>query len=117
MRDTWELCVFESIRQMRECQIRPPRKQNCVITPPRNRGSSCPSCATIPGALSTFWISDSDCVSERLHCRPHDDLVDIDIGRLLDGKGDGSGNGIGFNRVLRERFDPLRGAGIGDMID
>ena len=35
--------------------------------------------------------------SKRLCCRPHDELVNIDIRRLLDGKGNGSGNGVGFD--------------------
>ena len=54
-------------------------------------------------------------VSERLHCWPHDELVDINIGRLLDGECDGSCNGIGFDCGICDRFERLSRAGIGNM--
>jgi hypothetical protein len=58
----------------------------------------------------------SICASERLRCRPHNHLVEINIGGLLDGKGDGSGNCVGVDGAFLERFDRLSCGGIGDMI-
>ena len=42
-------------------------------------------------------------------------LVDIDIGRLLDGECDGACNGIGFDCGIGDRFERLSRAGIGDV--
>ena len=44
-------------------------------------------------------------------------LVDINIGRLLDGECDGSCNGIGFDCGIGERFERFSRADIGDVSD
>jgi hypothetical protein len=42
---------------------------------------------------------------ELLHRRTKDDLIDVDIGRLLDGIGDGAGDAVGRDRLLVEVDD------------
>ena len=56
-------------------------------------------------------------LSERLHCGPHDELLDINIGRLLDSERDCACNGIGFDCGIGERFERLSRAGIADVSD
>jgi hypothetical protein len=66
----------------------------------------------------TGYVAQHEVLTEKLILleRSHHNFIDIDIGRLLDRKGNCPSDRIGWNHCLPEPLYPLRCFGIGDGI-